>query len=88
MYQHFLEDNFPESWILLQDAIRTGGRLPKIYPTQRRFTQVLKNYNISIKQPKKDYCGTCKAYDVDADNKNGAARESSLQEKNKHKRFA
>ena len=83
-----MEDNFPESWAILQDAIRTGAKFPKIYPSQRRFTQVLKNYKISIKEPKKDYCGTCKAYDVDANNKVGRERDCVLGEKVEHKRFA
>ena len=48
----------------------------------------MKNYKISIKEPKKDYCGTCKAYDVDAENKIGAERESALREKDEHKQFA
>ena len=72
----------------MQDAIRNGTVLPKIYPTERRFRQVLANYKISIKEPKKDYCATCKAYDVDADNKGGREREEVLQEKNAHKKFA
>ena len=83
-----MEDNFPESWAILQDAICTGAKFSKIYPSQRRFTQVLKNYKISIKEPKKDHCGTCKAYDVDANNKVGKERDCVLGEKVEHKRFA
>ena len=63
VYHHFLQDNFPEAWSQIQKALKNKEPIPKVYPSYRRFMQIIKSYNVSIQIPKKDYCGTCKAYD-------------------------
>ena len=64
MYQHFLEDEFPEVWGLVQTAIKNQNPIPKIYPSERRFLQILQQCKLSIKKSKKEWCDTCKAYSV------------------------
>ena len=54
MYQHFLEDEFPEVWGLVQTAIKNQNPIPKIYPSERRFLQIVQQYKLSIKSQRRN----------------------------------
>ena len=64
MYQHFLKDEFPEVWTMIQTAIKNKLPLPQVYPCERRFLQIVGQCKLSINPPKKERCDTCKAYSV------------------------
>ena len=85
MYQHFLQDEYPEAWTVVQTAIRNGDVIPKVYPSKRRFEQIIQHTNLSIKIPKKEYCDTCKAYSAKISRcTDSIEKERLMKEKEEH----
>ena len=47
------------SWKAVQQAIKSKFPIPRVYPSKRRFEQLINEIHMKIKTPKKEYCDMC-----------------------------